>query len=81
LGSVALYAPEVKTLQRSAAWLAHRPSFTQAGTSLAGYANGALMRSEAIEGAPNGAAAYRVLYRSEGGRADAGRIVLVSVEK
>jgi hypothetical protein len=30
------------------------------------YANGALIRSEPIAGAPDGAAAYRVLYKSEG---------------
>jgi acetyl esterase/lipase len=35
-------------------------------TNLATYANGALIRSEPINGAPDGAAAYRVLYRSEG---------------
>lgn len=30
------------------------------------HANGALIRSEAIYGAPDGASSYRVLYRSEG---------------
>jgi len=35
-------------------------------TDLTPYANGALIRSEPIEGAPDGAAAYRVLYKSEG---------------
>jgi acetyl esterase/lipase len=30
------------------------------------YSNGALIRSEPIKGAPDGATAYRVLYRSEG---------------
>ena len=35
-------------------------------TDLTPYANGALIRSEPIEGAPDGATAYRVLYKSEG---------------
>ena len=48
------------------------PSFAQTqfysvtGTDLTSYANGALIRSERIEGAPDGATAYRVLYKSEG---------------
>ena len=33
---------------------------------LSSYANGALIRSEPIDGAPDGATAYRVLYKSEG---------------
>ncbi len=35
-------------------------------TDLSSYANGALIRSEPIEDAPDGATAYRVLYKSEG---------------
>jgi hypothetical protein len=35
-------------------------------TDLTPYANGALIRSEPIEGAPDGATDYRVLYKSEG---------------
>jgi alpha-beta hydrolase superfamily lysophospholipase len=34
--------------------------------NLSSYANGALMRSEPLDGAPDGAAAYRVLYKSQG---------------
>jgi acetyl esterase/lipase len=33
---------------------------------LSSYANGGLIRSEALDGAPDGAAAYRVLYKSQG---------------
>ena len=40
--------------------------YSVANTNLVPYANGALIRSQPIEGAPDGAAAYRVLYRSEG---------------
>lgn len=48
------------------------PAFAQttfysvANSEIASYANGALIRSEPIHGAPDGASAYRVLYRSEG---------------
>jgi hypothetical protein len=34
--------------------------------NLSSYANGALIRSEPLDGAPDGAAAYRVLYKSQG---------------
>jgi acetyl esterase/lipase len=34
--------------------------------NLSSYANGGLIRSEALDGAPDGAAAYRVLYKSQG---------------
>ncbi len=40
--------------------------YSVANTDLAPYSNGALIRSQPIEGTPDGAAAYRVLYRSEG---------------
>src|ERR1700722_12007912 len=40
--------------------------YSVANTNLVPYTNGALIRSQPIEGAPDGAAAYRVLYRSEG---------------
>lgn len=40
--------------------------YSVTGIDLASYANGALIRSELIEGAPDGATAYRVLYKSEG---------------
>ncbi len=40
--------------------------YSAAGTDLAHYANGGLIRSEPMDGAPDGASAYRVLYRSEG---------------
>lgn len=45
---------------------AQTPFYSVAGTELASYANGALIRSEPMEGAPDGATAYRVLYKSEG---------------
>jgi acetyl esterase/lipase len=47
-------------------------SFAQTGfysatdITLSSYANGALIRSEPLDGAPDGAAAYRVLYKSQG---------------
>jgi hypothetical protein len=47
-------------------------SFAQTGfysatdVNLSSYANGALIRSEPLDGAPDGAAAYRVLYKSQG---------------
>lgn len=46
--------------------LAQTDFYSVANTNLVPYANGALIRSQPIEGAPDGAAAYRVLYRSEG---------------
>lgn len=45
---------------------AQTPFYSVASTDLTPYANGALIRSEPMEGAPDGAAAYRVLYKSEG---------------
>jgi acetyl esterase/lipase len=44
--------------------------YSTVGTDISGYANGALIRSEPMENAPGGAAAYRVLYRSEGLRGE-----------
>lgn len=44
--------------------------YSTAGIDLASYPNGALLRSEPMSGAPDGAAAYRVLYRSEGLRGE-----------
>lgn len=41
-------------------------SYSAADTDLSTYANGALIRSEPMMGAPDGADAYRVLYKSEG---------------
>jgi acetyl esterase/lipase len=46
--------------------LAQSDFYSAANVDIGSYANGALIRSEPIEGAPDGAAAYRVLYRSEG---------------
>ena len=40
--------------------------YSLAATDLTQRANGDLLRSESINGAPEGATAYRVLYRSEG---------------
>jgi acetyl esterase/lipase len=40
--------------------------YSVANTNLASYRNGALIRSQPMDGAPDGALAYRVLYRSEG---------------
>jgi acetyl esterase/lipase len=40
--------------------------YSAAHLELDRYANGALIRSETMAGAPDGAAAYRILYRSEG---------------
>jgi acetyl esterase/lipase len=40
--------------------------YSVANTDFANKPNGALIRSQPIEGAPAGATAYRVLYRSEG---------------
>jgi acetyl esterase/lipase len=36
------------------------------GVDLGSFPNGGLIRSQPIDGAPDGAAAYRILYRSEG---------------
>jgi acetyl esterase/lipase len=44
--------------------------YTIAGSELGSYSNGALIRSQPIWGAPDGAAAYRILYRSEGLRGE-----------
>src|SRR5271156_2487283 len=40
--------------------------YTIASSGLGFYSNGALIRSQPMWGAPDGAAAYRILYRSEG---------------
>jgi acetyl esterase/lipase len=48
-----------------AAW-AQGEFYSVANTDLASYRNGALIRSQPMDGAPDGALAYRVLYRSEG---------------
>jgi acetyl esterase/lipase len=40
--------------------------YSATGISLGSYANGALLRSEPLDGAPDGATAYRVLYKSQG---------------
>jgi len=40
--------------------------YSVADIDISSYANGALIRSEPIEGAPDAATAYRVLYKSEG---------------
>jgi alpha-beta hydrolase superfamily lysophospholipase len=40
--------------------------YSVANTRLGSYRNGALIRSQPMDGAPDGALAYRVLYRSEG---------------
>ena len=40
--------------------------YTIASSELGFYSNGALIRSQPMWGAPDGAAAYRILYRSEG---------------
>jgi len=45
---------------------AQTPFYSVAESNLAPYANGALIRSEVIPSAPDGASAWRVLYRSEG---------------
>jgi acetyl esterase/lipase len=49
----------------SAAW-SQSDFYLVGNTDLASYRNGALIRSQPIDGAPDGALAYRVLYRSEG---------------
>jgi acetyl esterase/lipase len=41
-------------------------AFYSAPSTFDGYANGALIRSQPMDNAPDGAAAYRVLYKSEG---------------
>src|SRR5580698_7372343 len=53
-------------LARCAASFAQTQFYSVTGTDLTSHANGALIRSEPIEGAPDGATAYRVLYKSEG---------------
>ena len=45
---------------------AQTKSYSVTDIDLSSYANGALIRSEPIDGAPDGATAYRVLYKSEG---------------
>ncbi len=40
--------------------------YSATGADLTHYADGGLIRSEPMDGAPDGAAAYRVLYRSKG---------------
>jgi acetyl esterase/lipase len=50
----------------TAASTAHSNFYSVSNTNLANYADGALIRSEAIDNAPDNASAYRVLYRSEG---------------
>jgi acetyl esterase/lipase len=44
--------------------------YSAAHVDLAHYANGELIRSEAMAGAPDAARAYRILYRSEGLRGE-----------
>ncbi len=45
---------------------AQTPFYSVTGTDLSSYANGALIRSEPMDNAPDGATAHRVLYKSEG---------------
>ncbi len=46
--------------------LAQTAFYSAPTSAFADLPNGALIRSQPIDGAPDGAAAYRVLYRSEG---------------
>jgi acetyl esterase/lipase len=60
-------APAAKNIATTAASTAHSKFYSVSDdTNLASYANGALIRSEPMENAPDNAAAFRVLYRSEG---------------
>lgn len=51
--------------------LAQTAFYNDADADLTAYPNGGLIRAQPIVGAPNGAAAYRILYRSEGLRGEA----------
>jgi acetyl esterase/lipase len=50
----------------SAISFAQSEFYSVGGFDFSQYSNGALIRSQPMDGAPDGAAAYRVLYRSEG---------------
>jgi len=56
----------ISSLPFASAALAQTAFYSVGNSDIASYANGALIRSEPIYGAPDGASAYRVLYRSEG---------------
>jgi acetyl esterase/lipase len=57
-------------LALSTASFAQTPFYSAADIDLNAYPNGALLRWEPIDGAPAGATAYRVLYKSEGLRGE-----------
>ena len=66
LAIAASFAAATLTAASIAPARAQTDFYTIASSELGFYSNGALIRSQPMWGAPDGAAAYRILYRSEG---------------
>jgi alpha-beta hydrolase superfamily lysophospholipase len=58
------------SITRASSAHAQTPFYRAAGADLSAYPNGGLIRVQPIAGAPDGATAYRILYRSEGLRGE-----------